>query len=297
MKIVVTGGRGFIGSHLVERLKELNYNISTFDIDTVDIRNPNRVEEYFNKERPDITIHLAAKVNVALSQKCPQPYFDTNITGTYNVLEACRLSGCKNVIFASSSSVYGTNSAPFSEWMPLHQTLSPYAATKVMGEQLCSNYSNLYGFNTICLRFFTVYGPRQRPDLAIYKFIDNIYNNKPITMFGNGNTRRDYTFIDDIVEGIIGSIEYIKSSDTPFEVFNLGKSETTTLSSLISTIETALDKKAIIEVKPERSCDMTVTFADITKANDLFGYNPKTSISEGIPKMVEWYKNSCCSLQ
>jgi UDP-glucuronate 4-epimerase len=224
------------------------------------------------------------------SVKNPQLYIDTNITGTHHLLEAAHKQGIGRFLLASSSSVYGlAKKVPFSEDMPLPQTLSPYAATKLAGEHLCGNYANLYGMRVVCLRFFTVYGPGQRPDLAIHKFTDSIHRGLPIPQFGDGSTRRDYTYIDDIVQGVMGALRYEGSL---FDIFNLGENQTTTLSELITEIENALDKKAIIERHPEQPGDMPLTAADISKARKLLAYDPKTKIPEGIPKFVEWYLSS-----
>jgi UDP-glucuronate 4-epimerase len=192
-------------------------------------------------------------------------------------------------VFASSSSVYGLSKVvPFNENLALPQTLSPYAATKIAGEHICGNYAHLYKMRVVCLRFFTVYGPGQRPDLAIHKFTDAIHHGRSIPQFGDGSTRRDYTYIDDIVQGVTGALRY---EGPHFDIFNLGENQTTTLSELISAIESALGKKAIIERLPEQQGDMPLTAADITKARELLGYNPQTKIREGIPKFVEWYLN------
>ncbi|HRJ73998.1 MAG TPA: NAD-dependent epimerase/dehydratase family protein, partial [Terrimicrobiaceae bacterium] len=232
-------------------------------------------------------IHIAARAGVRPSVESPGAYIETNITGTYNLLEAARAGGVGHFLFASSSSVYGlARTVPFSEDLPLPQTLSPYAATKLAGEHLCGNFSHLYGLRVACLRFFTVYGPGQRPDLAIHKFTDRICHGKPIQQYGDGTTRRDYTYVDDIVQGVLGALNYRR---TPFEIFNLGENQTTTLSDLIAAIETALGKKAVIERLPEQQGDMPLTCADIDKARALLGYNPQVKISEGIPKFTEWY--------
>ena len=203
------------------------------------------------------------------------------------MLEAARDAGVDTFLFASSSSVYGaTPVVPFREDMPLVQTFSPYAATKLAGEHLCSNFAHLYGMHVRCLRFFTVYGARQRPDLAIHKFTDLIYRGLPVPQFGNGSTRRDYTYIDDIVQGVAGALAY---DGAAFEVFNLGENQTTTLSELIATIEDALGRKALIEYFPVQQGDMPMTCADISKARALIGYDPQTKIATGIPKFVEWF--------
>ena len=314
MKILVTGGAGFIGSHVVRRLLENGHsitviddfndfydpsikraNVASFDgpveIEEMDLRDWGATQRVFEKVRPEAVIHLAARAGVRPSIADPKLYIDTNITGTFHVLEAARLLGSKKVVFASSSSVYGlSKTVPFREDFPVLQTLSPYAATKIAGEHLCGNYVNLHGMRIACLRFFTVYGPGQRPDLAIHGFTDAIENGRPIKQFGDGSTRRDYTYIDDIVQGVMGALSYVDGEEPLFEIFNLGESETTTLSQLISKIEKALGKKAIIERLPEQKGDMPLTAADITKARTLLGYDPSTPIREGIPKFVSWYR-------
>ena len=257
----------------------------------IDLREWEPVRELFERIKPDTAIHLAARAGVRPSILDPKLYIDTNITGTFHVLEAARLSGCHKILFASSSSVYGlSKTVPFREDLPLLQTLSPYAATKLAGEQLCGNFVNLYGFRVVALRFFTVYGPGQRPDLAIHSFTDAIENGLSIRQFGDGTTRRDYTYIDDIVQGVLGSLSYVQGDGPLFEIFNLGENETTTLSALIAAIENALGKKAVIERLPEQKGDMPLTAADITKARTLLGYAPHTPIREGIPKFVTWYR-------
>ena len=239
--------------------------------------------------RFDTVVHLAARAGVRPSIKEPRLYIDTNITGTFNLLEAARRHEVPRFVSASSSSVYGVlKTAPFREDMCLSQTISPYAATKLAGEQLCSNYSHLYGLRTISLRFFTVYGPRQRPDLAIHAFTRAIEEGRAIQQFGDGSTRRDYTYIDDIIQGVTACFTY----EGPMcDVFNLGESQTTTLRELIAQIERALGKQAIIELKPEQPGDVPLTYADITKARTLLGYQPHTEVAEGIPRFVEWFRS------
>jgi len=252
-----------------------------------DIRDRDFVRGVLSQGGFDAIIHIAARAGVRPSLLNPQLYIDTNITGTHNLLAEAHQNGIGRFLFASSSSVYGlTKQVPFSEDLALPQTLSPYAATKIAGEHLCGNYAHLYGMNVVCLRFFTVYGPGQRPDLAIHKFTDSIYRGKSIPQFGDGSTRRDYTYVDDIVQGVLGALRY---EGPKFDIFNLGENQTTTLSELILEIEKALGKKAIIERLPEQQGDMPLTAADITKARSLLGYNPQTKIREGIPKFVEWY--------
>lgn len=310
MKILVTGGAGFIGSNLVERLLADGHAVEVVDefndfydpeikranlvavadrvaVHAVDIRDADAVKRIVGSGQFDAIVHLAARAGVRPSIKEPKLYIETNITGTFNLLEAARQAGVKRFINASSSSVYGVlKTAPFHEELCLNQTISPYAATKLAGEQLCSNYSHLYGMRTISLRFFTVYGPRQRPDLAIHKFTKLIHEGKPIDQYGDGSTRRDYTFVDDILQGIVACLTY---EGQLCDVFNLGESQTTTLSELIAAIETALGKKAVINRLPEQPGDVPLTYADITKSRQLLGYRPTTKISEGIPKFVDWY--------
>lgn len=310
MKVLVTGGAGFIGSHVVRRLLRAGHtvgaldnfndfynpaikraNVRTFEdhaeILEADICDADTIRQVIGAGGYEAIIHIAARAGVRPSVENPQAYIDTNINGTYNLLEAARAGGVGQFIFASSSSVYGlARKVPFAEDLPLPQTLSPYAATKLAGEHLCGNYSHLYGLRVVCLRFFTVYGPAQRPDLAIHKFTDLIHQGLPIQQYGDGSTRRDYTYVDDIVQGVLGALNYRR---TPFEIFNLGENQTTTLTDLIAALEDALGKKAVIERLPEQQGDMPLTCADIDKARALLGYNPQVKISEGIPKFVEWY--------
>jgi UDP-glucuronate 4-epimerase len=310
MRILVTGGAGFIGSHFAGRCLALGHAVEVMDdfndfydpaikranvagfsgtvpVHEMDIRDGDAVLRVVRAGRFDCIVHLAARAGVRPSIRDPKLYLDTNITGTFNLLDAARQGGVPRFICASSSSVYGVlKTLPFREELALNQTISPYAATKLAAEQLCSNYSHLHGLRTVSLRFFTVYGPRQRPDLAIHSFTRAIFEGKPIAQFGDGSTRRDYTYIDDILEGMIASLRYEGPS---CDVFNLGESQTTTLSELIVLIEKAVGKKAIIERKPEQPGDVPVTFADITKARAGLGYDPQTKIAEGIPKFVEWF--------
>lgn len=310
MKVLVTGGAGFIGSHVCAQLALEGHEVSVLDdfndyydpkikranIEALgngvtlregDIRNPRFVRDVVAEGKFDSIIHLAARAGVRPSVVDPMLYIETNIVGTQNLLEAAHKHGVSKFVFASSSSVYGlAKVVPFSEELPLPQTLSPYAATKLAGEQLCGNYAHLYGMPVVCLRFFTVYGPGQRPDLAIHKFTDAIHHERSILQYGDGSTRRDYTYIDDIVQGVMGAVRY---QGPAFDIFNLGENQTTTLSELITEIERAVGKKAIIERLPEQQGDMPLTSADISKAQRLLGYNPTTKIREGIPKFVEWY--------
>jgi UDP-glucuronate 4-epimerase len=311
MNILVTGGAGFIGSHFVEKCLALGHRVAVLDdfndfydpaikranvaafsndapIHEADIRDGDAVRRIVKGGRFDTIVHLAARAGVRPSIRDPKLYLDTNITGTWHLLEAAKQAEVPRFICASSSSVYGIlKSAPFREEMALTATISPYAATKLAAEQLCSNYSHLYGMRTINLRFFTVYGPRQRPDLAIHSFTKAIDAARPIQRFGDGTTRRDYTYIDDILHGVVACLGY---EGPRCEVFNLGESQTTTLNELIAAIERALGKQAIIEKLPEQPGDVPLTFADISKARAQLGYDPHTQIAEGIPKFVEWFR-------
>jgi UDP-glucuronate 4-epimerase len=313
VRILVTGGAGFIGSHLVEKLLALNHAVSILDdfndfydpqikrgniasvankihIHQIDLRDGNAVGALFHREKFDAVMHLAARAGVRPSIHHPQLYYDANVIGTLHLLEAARTIGIERFIFASSSSVYGiSKKAPFSEEMPITQTISPYAASKVAAELLCSTYSHLYRLRIIALRFFTVYGPRQRPDLAIHKFTKKIRAGEPIDQFGDGTTRRDYTYIDDILQGVMASLDY---NGPLFDIFNLGESETVSLKDLIAAIEQAVGKKARINYLPEQPGDVPLTCADISKAKKLLDYQPTTPLGVGLPKFVEWF-NRC----
>ncbi len=310
MNVLVTGGAGFIGSHLVGRLVAEGRAVTVLDdfndfydprlkranlaplLDRItlaeaDIRDEAEVNALFAKGRFDAVYHLAARAGIRPSIANARLYIDTNINGTFNLLEAARVNGMKRFIFASSSSVYGTiTETPFREDMCIDQTISPYAATKLAGEQFCSNSARLYGIRCVCLRFFTVYGPRQRPDLAIHKFTRNIFEGRSIEQFGDGTTRRDYTYVDDILDGLMACLAY---EGPLFEIFNLGENKTTSLAELITLIEAALGKKAVIKKMPEQPGDVPLTYADISKAQRLLGYKPGTPLSEGIPKFVDWF--------
>lgn len=314
---LVTGGAGFIGSHLVRNLLERGdavvclddfndfydprikeENVAPFEknpnfrLYRADIRDWNTLSEVFENHGKSLRdggiVHLAARAGVRPSLTEPRLYLETNVTGTLNLAEMARAHDIKKFVFASSSSVYGDSpeTVPFREDQDISKPISPYASTKAMGESLLHTYSHLHNLQVVALRFFTVYGPGQRPDLAIHKFTRLIDEGKPIPVFGDGTTRRDYTYVDDIMQGVLASIEYDK---TPYEIFNLGESQTTTLSELIQCIESALGKKAVIDRKPMQPGDVSVTYADISKAKKLLGYHPTTKIPEGIPKFVDWY--------
>jgi UDP-glucuronate 4-epimerase len=310
MRILVTGGAGFIGSHLVEKLLADGHSVAILDdfndfydpqikraniaavekkivVHDVDLRDGAKVADLFGKEKFDAIFHLAARAGVRPSIQQPQLYYDTNVAGTLHLLEAARANGVARFIFASSSSVYGAaKGVPFSEDEHLIQTLSPYAATKIAGEFLCSTYSHLYKMRIVGLRYFTVYGARQRPDLAIHQFTRKIHAEEPIDQFGDGTTRRDYTYIDDIIQGTMAALKY---DGAMFDIFNLGESDTIQLKDLITAIEKALGKKAKISRLPEQPGDMPLTCADISKARKLLGYNPKTKFEDGLPRFVDWF--------
>ena len=314
--LLVTGGAGFIGSHLVDRLlstdveqitvvddfnnfyapeiKQANiaehHRDPRYRLVEADIRDHAALQAVFNQNRFDCIVHLAARAGVRPSLKEPQLYTETNINGTLNLLELARHHGVKQFVFGSSSSVYGINAkVPFSEDDPIRQPISPYAATKAAGELLCHTYSHLYGLRCICLRFFTVYGPRQRPDLAIHKFAKLISQGKPIPVFGDGTTRRDYTYVDDIIQGVMAAIDYNK---TDHEVINLGESRTVELNQLITLLEKELGTSATIDRQPPQPGDVPQTFADITKARAVLGYNPQTQIEDGLRRFVEWFRTN-----
>jgi UDP-glucuronate 4-epimerase len=314
--ILVTGGAGFIGSHLVDSLlgeggwhvtvvddlndfylpeiKRANLaNAATkpdFEFVETDIRNGEKLREVFERRDLGCIVHLAARAGVRPSLCHPKLYAETNIEGTLNLLELARDFEVRQFVFGSSSSVYGINSkVPFSEDDRINRPISPYASTKAAGELLCHTYSHLFDIRTVCLRFFTVYGARQRPDLAIHKFSRLITEGKPIQIFGDGSTRRDYTYVDDILQGVRAAIDFDASMH---EIFNLGESETTELSRLVELIEESLGMKAVIDRQPMQPGDVPVTFADISKARKLLGYDPKTKIEDGIPKFAEWFRAS-----
>jgi UDP-glucuronate 4-epimerase len=311
--IIVTGGAGFIGSHVVENLLKNEYHVTVIDnydsfypkeikqknlsavinhpnliFHELDIVDADAIDLHLTETYHAI-IHLAAKAGVRPSIENPIAYQQTNVAGTQNLLEFARKKSIKQFVFASSSSVYGINkNIPWRESDGLLNPISPYASTKISGELLGHVYSHLYGIRFIGLRFFTVFGPRQRPDLAIHAFSKKILNNETIPFFGDGNTQRDYTFVDDIVKGIIGALNYDK---TNYEIINLGNSHAVSLAELVSTLETVLDKKAIINKLPEQPGDVPITFSDISKAKKLINYLPTTSLKDGVIKFKEWLEN------
>jgi UDP-glucuronate 4-epimerase len=313
---LVTGAAGFIGSHLVDallrdgwtitaldnfdafydrRIKERNISShrahSRYTLIEGDLRRPGDIGRGF-AGNIDVIVHLAARAGVRPSIEDPIGYQEVNVAGTQNLLEAARQAGVKRFVFASSSSVYGTNPrVPWSEEDHVLQPISPYASTKVSGELLGHVYSHLYGIRFMALRFFTVYGPRQRPDLAIHKFAKRILEGRKIPMFGDGTTRRDYTYVDDIVAGIRAAIDYDGSL---YEVINLGNNQTVTLLEMIQGLEAALGAPAKIERLPEQPGDVPQTWASIEKAHRLLGYDPKTTYAEGVRPFAQWLSDSLC---
>jgi len=311
--ILVTGGAGFIGSHLAQRLIDRGDRVTVLD-DFNDFYDPSRkranierllaqdgcrlvegdirdealVERLFSESGFDAVVHLAARAGVRPSLQEPILYEDVNCIGTLRLLEAARSHGPEIFIFGSSSSVYGINKkVPFSETDEVNHPISPYATTKRTGELLCYNYHHLYDMRLACLRFFTVYGPAQRPEMAIHKFTDLLARGKKIQLFGDGNSRRDYTYVDDIVDGTVAALDLAPG----FEIFNLGGAETTALRDLVNWIAEDLAVDPGIEYLPDQPGDVPITYADVSKAERLLGYSPKVSIREGIARFVAWYKD------
>lgn len=338
---LVTGGAGFIGSHLVKKLLEqgnkvinvdnfneyYNYTIKVknvlsstgnnapdnideirvdelnvlkktvdsenYTLEIVDITNMTILEEVFQRNKIDTVIHLAAMAGVRPSIENPMLYEKVNVRGTMNILELMKKYNIKKFICASSSSVYGNNEkVPFSEKDNVDRAISPYAATKKSCEVIGHSYHHLYNIDTVMLRFFTVYGPGQRPDLAIHKFTKLIYEGKEIPFFGDGDTQRDYTYIDDIIDGILKAAAYAEKNTGVYEIFNLGESQTISLKEMVETIEKVTGKKAVLNKLPMQPGDVNRTFADIKKAKEMLGYDPKMQFENGIINFVEWYKNS-----
>ena len=337
MTYLITGGSGFIGSHLVEQLlknghsvinvdnfddfydynfkikntleslgskSEFNFTDKETDIKKItteyksdnyqfyfqDIRDKKGLEEIFRNHKIDLVIHLAALAGVRPSIERPLEYEEVNIRGTQNLWELCKEFGIKKFVCASSSSVYGNNEKiPFSETDNVDNPISPYAATKKCGEIIGHVYHSLYHIDMIQLRFFTVYGPRQRPDLAIHKFTKLIFGNNEIPFYGDGSTARDYTFVDDIIDGVLKSIQYLETNDNVYEIINLGESEVITLREMLTTLENTIGKKAIKKILPMQPGDVQKTNADITKAKALIGYKPTTNFQNGTKKFVEWF--------
>jgi UDP-glucuronate 4-epimerase len=266
-------------------------NAGAYEFFQADVRNMDALRKIAERVQPEIVIHLAARAGVRPSIEQPALYESVNVAGTVNLLEIAREFKVQRFIFGSSSSVYGiTNTVPFCEDDLMTRPISPYAATKLAAELMCYTYTHLYGLTALCLRFFTVYGPRQRPDLAIHKFTALIESGKPIPVYGDGSMGRDYTYVDDIVAGVVASLEYVPQSKLPFEVFNLGNSHPVPLAELITQLEAATEKKARQERFPDQPGDVPITWANIDKARRLLGYAPKTSMEQGLQNFVAWYR-------
>jgi UDP-glucuronate 4-epimerase len=315
MKTLVTGGAGFIGSHVCEALLRAGHSVWTVDdlndyyspaikranLDEIaslnkpfkfiqaSLENSRALDQLFAEVKFDLVIHLAARAGVRPSIEQPALFQQVNVGGTVNILEAGRKNGLKKIIIASSSSVYGINTkVPFAEGDHVFSAISPYAATKLACESLGHVYHHVHGMDVAVLRFFTVYGPRQRPDLAIHKFAGLISAGKPIPVYGDGSTARDYTYVSDIVEGVMACV----NREIGYDIFNLGESQTVTLGRLIELLELSLGKKAVINRLPAQAGDVPLTFADISKSRERLGYNPKVKIEQGIPLFVEWFKRT-----
>jgi UDP-glucuronate 4-epimerase len=311
--ILLTGGAGFIGSHVARRLLDRGDRLVVLDdfndfydpalkrgnaaqfagrddwrLVEGDIRDAGLVDGLFRDGRFDAVIHLAARAGVRPSLREPILYEEVNCIGTLRLLEAARHHGPSNFVFASSSSVYGINEkVPFAEDDPVDLPISPYATTKRAGELLCYNYSHLYGLHTSCLRFFTVYGPSQRPEMAIAKFTDLMARGEPVPLYGSGQSRRDYTYIDDIVDGVVAALDLAPQ----FEILNLGGSQTTALIDLVQWIAAELGVEPVIESHPDQPGDVPITYADVGKARALLGYEPRVPIREGLARYVAWYRD------
>jgi len=309
---VVTGGAGFVGSHLCEALLDRGDKVVIVDsfedfyaasikraniasalqrgarLVELDIREGRLLARVLAAESPDVVVHLAARAGVRPSLENPQLYVSINVEGTLSLLEACRQAGAGRLVFGSSSSVYGTNSrVPFQEDDPVQTPASPYGATKAAGELLCHTYAHLHGLQVACLRFFTVYGPRQRPDMAIHKFARLLAERRPVPLFGEG-TARDYTYVSDIVQGVLGAIDRPR----PFAVYNLGDSKVVELGRMVALLAEALGVEAEVERLPRQPGDVPTTFADISRARRDLDYSPGVPFERGIRLFADWFLSS-----
>jgi UDP-glucuronate 4-epimerase len=318
-RILLTGGAGFIGSHVAEALLRRGADLTIVDnLDEfyspawkranlkdvqqagrfafveADIAETEPMRDVLAQAKPEAIVHLAARAGVRPSIEQPRLYERVNVAGTLNLLELARQFGVQQFLFGSSSSVYGaTSRAPFSEEQVELRPISQYAATKLAGEMLGYTYAHLYALPVICLRFFTVYGPRQRPDLAIHKFTALLEAGKPVPIFGDGSTGRDYTFVDDIVAGVLAALEYAPpAGGAPFDIFNLGNSHPVKLNELVALLEKVTGKKAVRDPKPPQPGDVPLTWADLSKSSRLLGYRPATLLEVGLEKFVAWYRSA-----
>jgi len=320
-QILLTGGAGFIGSHVAEALLRRGEQIvvvdnldgfyssdwkkanladvgraGSFEFDAVDICDQEQLRKVMERIRPEVVIHLAARAGVRPSIEDPRLYERVNIAGTVNLLDLSRELGVSKFLFASSSSVYGATSVvPFSESHFELRPISPYGATKLAGELICYTYAHLYRIETICLRFFTVYGPRQRPDLAIHKFVALIEKGQPVPIFGDSSSGRDYTYIDDTVAGVLAALDFdSRPADgrVPFEVYNLGNSHPVKLGELVGLLERLTGRKAFREARAGQPGDVPLTWADISKSERSLGYHPAVRIEEGLARFVDWYRSA-----
>ncbi len=317
-RVLLTGGAGFIGSHVAEGLlqrghplvivdnlddfyspawKRANleevHRVGDFEFLQADICDREPLRQVMARFQPEVTVHLAARAGVRPSIEQPELYERVNVAGTLNLLELCRSFRVPKFIFGSSSSVYGAASrVPFSEDQSDLRPISPYAATKLAGELLTYTYAHLFGLRVVCLRFFTVYGPRQRPDLAIHKFTALIESRKPIPIFGDGTSARDYTYVDDIVAGVLAAVDFNPSATggAAFEIFNLGNSHPCKLADLVALLERVLGRKAMADQNPLQPGDVPITWADVSKSVRLLGYRPSTPLEEGLRRFVAWYR-------
>ncbi len=315
MTVLLTGCAGFIGSHLTQRLLQDGHRVigvdnfcdfysptlkyenmecclkhERFHLNKIDIRDYESLVKLLSRYDVDMIVHIAAMAGVRPSIARPLDYHDVNVNGTVALLEACHQFDIKSFIFASSSSVYGNNAkVPFSESDPVDNPISPYAASKKAGELISHTYHHIYDISTVCLRFFTVYGPRQRPDLAIRSFSEKMLKGEPIPVYGDGSTQRDYTYIEDIINGVMAAIAYVRG-ELVYDIFNLGNSKTIPLKTMISTLEEALGIKAKKQELPMQPGDVTRTYADIDKSRRVLGYDPQTDFGTGIEKFVSWLK-------
>lgn len=312
-RVLVTGGAGFIGSHVAEALLVRGDEVTAldhfndfydpaikrrnvaeiegkgaFDLVEADIRDRDRMRRLFDEKRFDVVVHLAAMAGVRPSIKDPELYVSVNLIGSTILMDEAVRTGVKKFVFASSSSVYGNNkSVPFSESDPVDHPISPYAATKKAQEVLSHTYHHLHGLPMTGLRFFTVYGPRQRPEMAIHRFTRLVDEGQPIPFFGDGSSRRDYTYVDDITDGVIRAVDHCDG----WRIYNLGESRTTTLSRLVEIVGEVLGKEVIIDRQPFQPGDVQETYADVSLAREELGYDPHTTVEDGIERFVRWYRS------